>query len=556
MAKPFSKRLRFGQDQRRTFQLAVRNQVEADAIGDELESMARRLTEAGHAAEAAVVLNHFAGAEQDSERERVRRLVDSLCSASLKVDVAKLDRAATTFRVLAKRWTSGELARDFPDHVAIKKTAELDEARLETVAAVALPSGGTFGDLALSMVTLDHCEHVMRNLPETAKRPATRRQYAQVVRRVLELAVYPCRIVERHPLPRTFMPKVGKPPAFSYLYPDEDAALLACAKVPLEYRMLWGFLAREGCRVSEAIQLRLGVDVDLERGVLSLDKNKTDEARTWALDPAVVQALDTWAKARGLERGALLFTDDHGRPHETDKLAERLRAHLLTAKVTRDELHKSGTNRGQLRAHDLRGTFITIALANGKTETWVADRTGHRSSIMINRYRRSARSAQELGLGPLAPLDGAVPELAEHPKNAEGGQQGGHRDVATKSVADSPIANQAEIQGCRRSGSNRHVCLGQRILRPTAPEAGEHGAEISAEPSAGEVTDERERPPHDAGMGSAADPVEQAIATALERASAAGQWMAVEVLARELEARRKARAGVVELDAERRKRER
>jgi integrase len=34
-------------------------------------------------------------------------------------------------------------------------------------------------------------------------------------------------------------------------------------------------------------------------------------------------------------------------------------------------------NRAQFRAHDLRGTFVTLALANGKSETWVADRTGH-----------------------------------------------------------------------------------------------------------------------------------------------------------------------------------
>ena len=32
------------------------------------------------------------------------------------------------------------------------------------------------------------------------KRPATRRHYAQVLRRVLELAVYPCRLIEAHPL--------------------------------------------------------------------------------------------------------------------------------------------------------------------------------------------------------------------------------------------------------------------------------------------------------------------------------------------------------------------
>ena len=57
----------------------------------------------------------------------------------------------------------------------------------------------------------------------------------------------------------------------------------------------------------------------------------------------------------------------------------------------------------------------------------------------------------------------------------------------------------------------------------------------------------------------AADIVESALATALERAAAAGQWTVVETLARELAARRVARgaakpAGVIELDEERRRR--
>ena len=68
--------------------------------------------------------------------------------------------------------------------------------------------------------------------------------------------------------------------------------------------------------------------------------------------------------------------------------------------------------------------------------------------------------------------------------------------------------------------------------------------------------DALERPPDPTRVGSEVDPVELALATALERASAAGQWTSVEVLARELEARRKARAGVVRIDDERRKRER
>jgi hypothetical protein len=49
-------------------------------------------------------------------------------------------------------------------------------------------------------------------------------------------------------------------------------------------------------------------------------------------------------------------------------------------------------------------TFVTLSLASGKTESWVADRTGHRSSNMINRYRRQARQVVELNIGTLAPL--------------------------------------------------------------------------------------------------------------------------------------------------------
>jgi hypothetical protein len=52
-----------------------------------------------------------------------------------------------------------------------------------------------------------------------------------------------------------------------------------------------------------------------------------------------------------------------------------------------------------------------------------------------------------------------------------------------------------------------------------------------------------------------ADPVEAALATALEGATAAGRWDVVAQLARELEARRLARvANVVTLPTERRRR--
>ncbi len=83
------------------------------------------------------------------------------------------------------------------------------------------------GDVPLSEFTLDDADLVMANIPAT-KSTATRRQVAQVVRRVLGLAVYPARHIKENPIPRGWLPKVKRTKAFTYLYPEEDRALLAC----------------------------------------------------------------------------------------------------------------------------------------------------------------------------------------------------------------------------------------------------------------------------------------------------------------------------------------
>jgi len=52
----------------------------------------------------------------------------------------------------------------------------------------------------------------------------------------------------------------------------------------------------------------------------------------------------------------------------------------------------------------------------GKSETWIADRTGHKSSAMIQRYNRKKRMLEQLKLGELTPPDEAIPELSSRPK--------------------------------------------------------------------------------------------------------------------------------------------
>jgi integrase len=297
-----------------------------------------------------------------------------------------------TFGELAGRWTSGKLAREYPDYVKTKRSADQDASRLVVL-------NKAIGDVRLDAFTLRDAERAMATIPD-GRASATRRQYAQLIVRVMKLAVFPCRLIASNPLPEGFLPKVKSQKVTAWLYPDEELILMK-SEVPIARRLLYGFLAREGCRLSEALSLRWS-DLDLERGAVRLDKNKTDDPRAWALRPDVGHALKA-SKDEDAEPNELVFgTID-------ERAAEQFRADLQAAGVNRAELFdKKSKVRRPIRVHDLRATFVTLALANGKTEAWVCDRTGHRSSVMVNRYRRQARQATELGLGELAPLDVAL----------------------------------------------------------------------------------------------------------------------------------------------------
>lgn len=301
-----------------------------------------------------------------------------------------------TFAEFAERWTSGALHLDHPDHVAAKQSAgdiNILKNRINPIV----------GPLPLVAFSLEDADRVMRELPAPpAISKAYRRAVAQVVHRVLSLAVYPAKIIKANPLPKGWLPKLGRPKAKSFLYPREEACLLANRAIDVGYRMLMGFLTREGCRKTEA-RLMTWTDFDLENGTVTLDRNKTDAPRSWPLDPGVVRALVKWKKTRGGE-GPFDGID-------VQHLGEHMRAWLQASGVTRPQLFEESDQRIHYRAHDTRSTFVTLSLANDKTEAWVMRRTAHKSSSMIARYTVAAANARELGLGPLISLDKAIPEL-------------------------------------------------------------------------------------------------------------------------------------------------
>jgi integrase len=256
-------------------------------------------------------------------------------------------------------------------------------------------------------------KRVQRELAQTELAKSTRRQILQNANRLLNLAVEPFELIDANPLPRGFLPTSKSPPLTAFVYPSEDAALMKCVRVPLIERLFYGVLIREGLRVSEALNLTWS-SLDLEHGVLSLDENKTDDPRDWSLDPGVRAALRIWKKlaAKGHSANKKVFVRADGRTLDRYEAAARLREYLQEAGVTRAQLFERSGSRLALRAHDLRASFVTISLGIGRSESWVTDRTGHQSSAMVYKYKRQVSLHQELKLGPLTPLDEAIPELA------------------------------------------------------------------------------------------------------------------------------------------------
>jgi integrase len=238
--------------------------------------------------------------------------------------------------------------------------------------------------------------------------------------RLLHLAVYPGKWTKASPIPRGWLPKPGEDKAKECLYPDEDRALLACAGedgVPLLRRLAYGFLMREGMRTDELARLTWG-DVDLRHNRLDLDENKTDRPRSWDMRPDVLEAIAIWRRCfhRKATTTARIFVGPDGVGLNVDHLAAQLRDDLARAGVDRPKLFKGSKNRMRMRAHDLRATFITVSLANGRTWEWCQQRTGH-GDAMKQKYRRTAATWLAQKQGDLAPLHVAIPELddAEEP---------------------------------------------------------------------------------------------------------------------------------------------
>lgn len=354
-------------------------------LADALVAVGRRDLVKGAAKELAL-------AGTAKQLETARKAVEAILKGAVRAGAGR----DITVREWGDRYVSGELARTHPDHVRAKDYGD-DASRLRLYVYPHV------GDVPVNAFTVAHANVVMSKLPEMSK--ANRRHVAQVIGRLMHLAVWPGQLIQASPLPRLWIPKIPKKgPAKAVLWPREEAKLLGHKETPLLFRILMGVLDREGMRLAELLDGEWW-QWNLVEGGFTATKTKTEDPRFWVVRPDVARTMRRLKKL-------LRPKSDSERPfagidqicHRT-KIARYLRDALKAAGVTRPELFDDTDHTAKLRAHDMRALFVTVSIAEGRTETWIRDRTAHKSTTMIDRYRRAARQWAELKLGSLGDLD-------------------------------------------------------------------------------------------------------------------------------------------------------
>lgn len=324
-----------------------------------------------------------------------------------------------TVQMLGEHWTSNRLAEESGGEVKPIGQAE-NRRKLEKHVYPIMFEGRPIGDIPVAEFTAAHAKHITRQatLPQGSKRAV-----GQCIKRMFKLAAEVMEILPESPLRSWKLPGKNDELDGAYLFPDEDALLLACKEVPLVKRLFFGLAAREGIRRGRIVTLRwdsLRLSEHGYKGVARVPGKPNKRPANWVLTDGTAEALRRWRRICPSE--AWVFPAEalpryrryrSGQPLSVQHFADDLRESLKVAGVTRPELFESEGGFRRLVGHDLRATYVTLARANGESDAVIRRRTRHTTTSMIDRYDHAVGLFAELDCGMLAPLHEAIPELAE-----------------------------------------------------------------------------------------------------------------------------------------------
>lgn len=352
-------------------------------------------------------------------RIRMRDEISKRERARVQAELDRSHSARLTVRQFGERWTSGELFRLHGEVRGLRPKASVadDVWRLELYVYPVI------GDKAVADVTEIDIERVIAEAParalERRGRPmgqSTKRHIFQLVRRLFSLAERPGRLIDRSPVSPDVKPSKGATKLYGYLFPAELVQLMGCTKIALGRRILYAMGTYTGLRRASLYAVTWG-GIDHVHGTLTSLVSKTDLPQFFEMHPHLRALLLRWHEHLGQPDASLAVVREEDVDAEIGREALTLRADLVRAGVTRESLHKSSAAVQRLRFHDLRATFVTWALREGRSKFWIQDRTGHVTDEQMARYARQARTLADLQIVPFPELVTEVPELAELPEN-------------------------------------------------------------------------------------------------------------------------------------------
>lgn len=324
-----------------------------------------------------------------------------------------------TFGEVAELWTSGDLSRRFRQVRDIDQSS--NRARLRDYILDIRHGGKKLKNVPIREFKRTHADEVLRQpgLENTMVAPV-----AQIVSRVLNLAVNPLALIPVSPLPRGWVPKAEEIQKSAFLFPSEVAQLLCCREVPLVRRVFYAFALNEGTRRGRLVPLEWAKLTETPGGrdkvmcrvpgtrnkppVRWVLKNDTARMlRAWkALCPSEVLVFPAEAMPRYRRRRA-------GKPVDMSKYGEVVRADLRRAGVAREELFDSEDGYPRFKGHDLRAGYVIYSREAGASDHHISQRTGHTTTAMIDKYDQASAILKDSGCVELPPVDEMIPEIRE-----------------------------------------------------------------------------------------------------------------------------------------------
>jgi integrase len=161
-----------------------------------------------------------------------------------------------------------------------------------------------------------------------------------------------------------------------------------------------------------AARVSLAPCIEFDHGTITRRRAKECPGNSFVGDPSLMKLLRAWHEHCGRPGLSESIVRDVG-PEAAQDQAKLLRADLSKASINRPVLTSASPEVEPLCFHDMRATIVTWARRAGKPDGWIAERTGHVTKKMLDRYTQQALTLAGLGYEPFPDVSLTLRELAE-----------------------------------------------------------------------------------------------------------------------------------------------